>query len=171
MKTRAVCVELIFRSLLTCYFASSIILFFYSGVREFAWPLEVTQFLLDEGKIDEDHVVIQALAVTVGTLAGAWDSHHVPWRDYQSFAGWCSAVRNASNPRAYRMIQGRRKGLGVGAGQINMVCPSDKKLELAHRAVDYSGTQACVEQRLPDRHGTYDRSARSLLHSLMCWLV
>jgi hypothetical protein len=109
-----------------------------TGVREFPWALEVTQSLLDEGAITDDHVSLQLLGATMGMFAGAFEIHHVPWRTwYPNWFALCASLRNQGTARQYRLLQGKPKSAATNINDSNVVCPSSSSLERLHKALNW----------------------------------
>jgi hypothetical protein len=121
---------------------------FCSDVREIEWALEVAQLLLDAGEITTSHVAFEAFAATMGTFAGAWEHHHVPWHPrsgtfscgphFPVWSSFCKALRNHGTRRQHRLLQGFPKSAGLPNSKVNFVCPSDSTQERDKEILDFA---------------------------------
>ncbi len=120
------------------FFTQNVLFPVVAGKREFEWALEVAQYLIDERVMSKDHVLFQALSVTVGTFGGAWEMHHIPWPEHAAWFFLCKSLRNQGTLRACQLLSGKPKSIQATPVDHNFVIPSRSSLERNSRMLDYS---------------------------------
>ena len=82
---------------------------------------------------------MQLFGATMGTFAGAFEHHHVPWKQwYPNWFAMCTSLRNQGTARQYRLLQGKPKSAATSFADTNVICPSSSTIHRLHEALDWT---------------------------------
>lgn len=84
--------------------------------------------------IGPEHVALQALTITCGSLLGLWAPTHTPWARFQSWQSLTESLFHYGTPASYNLLRGDLSDT-PSAEKVNFTCPSSSSFERNSRAI------------------------------------